>query len=129
MLVKHHLLFPDRLETGASIRRMLRRVGTDGIGDLLDLRRADYASRSADGLAPADWTAAEARIRAELEAHADPELALGGDDVMRALDLLPGHEVGRWLKALRRHIVEHPADNTRTALLDWLATATDEEDA
>jgi tRNA nucleotidyltransferase/poly(A) polymerase len=61
-LVRHHLLFPRQLETDAATRRMLRRVGIDILGDLLDLRGADLASRTSDGRIPPDWRGAAERI-------------------------------------------------------------------
>jgi tRNA nucleotidyltransferase/poly(A) polymerase len=118
-LVAHHLLFPDRLATDAAIRRMLARVGRDILDPLLELRRADYASRH-QGLAPPEWSAAEARIRAAALRDTEPALAIGGGDVMRELGLGPGPGVGRWLRRARARIALRPAENTRARLLAWL---------
>ena len=125
-LVRHHLLFPERLETPASLRRMLRRVEPDILDDLIELRRADLASRESSREAPAAWRAAEARIRAaraEAKSRGGGGLAIGGADVLRVLDLEPGPEVGRWLARLRRRVLEHPEENQRDRLLAWLERA------
>ena len=118
-LVRHHLLFEDRLATDAALRRMVRRVGRDILPDLLELRRADLASR---GSVPESWRACEARIRAELErqTHAAPALAIAGEDVMRALGVASGPEVGRWLGRAERYVEKHPERNERQTLISWL---------
>ena len=119
-LVRHHLLFPARLETDAALRRMLRRVGGDLIDDLLELRRADYASRGPGGDVPEAWARTEARIRDHGAREAGPRLALTGRDVMRELGLESGEDVGRWLRRLTQRIVERPEENERERLLEWL---------
>lgn len=126
-LVRHHLLFPDRLQTDASVRRMLRRVGSERIEDLLALRRADYASRAPD--LPGAWVETEERIRREARSAEEPCLAVSGADVIRELGVEPGREVGRWLRRLTQRVVERPEENERARLLAWLRAARDEEDA
>jgi len=115
-------LFEDRLERDAALRRMVRRAGRDILLDLLELRRADLASR---GTVPESWLACEARIRRELErqANAAPGLAIAGEDVMRTLSVAAGPEVGRWLARAQRYVEEHPEQNERRALVAWLREA------
>jgi tRNA nucleotidyltransferase/poly(A) polymerase len=120
-LVRHHLLFPERLESSRAVRRMLRRVGGDILPDLLELRRADLASR---GPVPAAWDACEARIRELAQSErAEENLAISGEDVMRELGIEHGPAVGRWLARARRRVVEQPLENQRELLLDWLRAA------
>ncbi len=118
-LVRHHLLFPDRLQTDAALRRMLRRVGADLIDDLIVLRRADYASRTAEGRAPDEWLQIEERIRASADS---PCLAISGADVIRELGIEPGERVGQWLRRATRRILESPEENDRARLIAWLRT-------
>ncbi len=125
-LVRHHLLFPERLRTDASIRRMLRRVGRDILTDLLELRRADFASRDPQGRVPSEWGDTVRRIR-EL-AHTTPatsgvRLTLGGREIMQEFGIPEGPEVGRWLRRARRHVLERPEENERGRLLAWLREA------
>jgi len=120
-LVRHHLLFPERLESPRSVRRMLRRVGRDILPDLLELRRADLASR---GPVPAAWDACEARIRELAQGERAAEsLTISGEDVMRELGIEHGPAVGRWLARARRRVVEQPRENRRERLLEWLRAA------
>jgi tRNA nucleotidyltransferase/poly(A) polymerase len=123
-LVRHHLLFPDQLQTDAALRRMLRRVGADLIDDLLELRTADYASRSRE--LPKDWLDTEARIRATAQV---PALAVGGADVIRETGLQAGPEVGRWLRRLTERVIADPTENERERLLGWLRKAREERRA
>lgn len=128
-LVRHHLLFPDQLETDAAMRRMIRRVGRDILPDLLELRRADYASRD-DSEALAAWEAAESRIRELAEGGPKtgvPRLAIGGRDVMRELGLEEGTHVGEWLERATLHVIDHPEENERGRLLSWLRRTAGEE--
>jgi tRNA nucleotidyltransferase (CCA-adding enzyme) len=128
-LVRHHLLFPDQLETDAAIRRMIRRVGRDILPDLLELRRADYASREDTG-GLAAWEAAETRIRELAESGPKtgaPRLAIGGRDVMRELGIEEGARVGDWLERATLHVIDHPEENERGRLLQWLREASGEE--
>jgi tRNA nucleotidyltransferase/poly(A) polymerase len=127
-LVRHHLLFPDRLVTRPALRRMLVRVGPDILSAVLELRRADFASRDPSGQAPPEWQRFLERLR-DLDARGarPPRLAIGGRDVMRTLALPAGPEVGRWLARLRRRIQEKPDENERERLIAWLREAARKE--
>ena len=121
-IVRNHLLLPDQLETGAALRRMIRRVGRDILSDVIEFRRADLASRSQAGRAPPDWLAVEARIEAQLSS-APGDLAISGREVMHELGLAPGRAVGRWLARARRHVQEYPEQNRLDRLRAWLLAA------
>lgn len=119
-LVRHHLLFEERLASERAIRRMLRRVGNDILHDLLALRRADLGSR---GGVPESWEACETRIlalAAESLASVAGSIAIDGEDVMQVLGIAEGREIGRWLARARRRVNERPEENDREKLLGWL---------
>ena len=120
-LVRHHLLFEEQLRSDRAIRRMLRRVGSDILEDLLLLRRADLQSR---GPVPEAWQACEARIR-DVAGALGARLAINGGDVMKLLSIGDGPQVGRWLLRLRRFVEEHPEENERERLLAWLRSQAD----
>jgi tRNA nucleotidyltransferase (CCA-adding enzyme) len=129
-LVQHHLLFPDRLQRDAAIRRMLRRTGRDILTDLLELRRADLASGDPQGSVPKDWKVVEARIQELAQGTEEPgaRLAIGGKEVMQMLGIPEGPEVGRWLQRARRHVMDRPEENERQRLLAWLREAGGEQE-
>ncbi len=122
-LVRHHLIFPARLGTERAIRRLLRRVGDDILPGLLELRRADLASRSPSGSTPPEWEDLVRRIEgvtAQQEEQGGGRLAISGRDVMQVLGLPEGREVGRWLRRARQRVLDRPEENDRERLIAWL---------
>jgi hypothetical protein len=110
---------------------MLRRVGIDILGDLLELRGADLASRTGDGRSPADWRDAVARIStlaARRPSGPLEPLAIGGKDIMRSLGIEEGPEVGRWLRRAQRRVTEAPEENDPERLLGWIRESRERED-
>jgi putative nucleotidyltransferase with HDIG domain len=118
-LVRHHMFAYGPEWTDAAVRRFLRRVGVDDVEELLDLRAADNVG---SGL-PADAEGLDElrrRCREQVAAHAALELgdlAVDGDDVMRALGIGPGPAVGRLLDALLERVIGDPMLNERGRLL------------
>lgn len=115
----------------AGVRRLLRRLDQARPGEapalayqLLDLQRADaiakarpYAQRAVE------LDAFERVLSAELSRGAAfrvRDLAVGGGDVMRALGVAPGPEVGKTLSALLDDVIYGRVENSRDALLAWL---------
>jgi tRNA nucleotidyltransferase (CCA-adding enzyme) len=118
-LVRHHMFSYGAEWSDAAVRRFIRRVGLADLELLLDLRAADNVG---SGLA-ADVDGLEelrARCRAQIAAHvalARADLALDGDDVMRALGIAPGPAVGRLLDELLERVLADPMLNQRDRLL------------
>jgi hypothetical protein len=122
-LVRHHLLFPERFTSDRAIRRLLTRVGDDILDRLLELRRADLASRIAAGTEPAGWDELVQRIggvRTKMRAGGNRRLAMSGRDVQDVLGIPEGPEVGRWLRRAHQRILERPEENERERLIAWL---------
>jgi tRNA nucleotidyltransferase/poly(A) polymerase len=118
-LVRYHMFSYESRWSGAAVRRFIRRVGRDQVGDLLNLRAADNLG---SGL-PADAGQLDElrrRVAAELAAGAPlslHELGIRGDDLVAELDLLPGPIVGELLDHLLGWVLDDPARNERDALL------------
>jgi hypothetical protein len=130
-LVRQHM-FRYAPEWGdPAVRRFLAKVGPAAIGDLLALREADNVgsglARNAD-----DLDGLRARIEAELASGAILDrsaLAIDGSDLIEALGVPPGPELGRLIGRLFERVVEDPSLNTRERLLDLAeALATDAGD-
>ncbi len=104
----------------AAVRRVLARVGPEGLDLLLALRGAELADEAAD----ADARHALERLRARAErvrrsgalALRRDALALDGGDVMRALGTGPGPHVGAALRHLTECVLDDPGCNTREQL-------------
>ncbi len=129
-VVRHHMYVADPELSDAAVRRFIRRIGPTNLEHMFALRRADIAG---SGLPPRDDANArfEARVRAELArkpAFSVADLAIGGDDVIRAMiargTAPPGFRgdarVGRALKSLFEQVTERPERNDRTSLLRLL---------
>jgi tRNA nucleotidyltransferase (CCA-adding enzyme) len=123
-LVREHM-FDYRAEwSDAAVRRFVRRVGPDAIADLFDLRLADSLGNGTRRPDPRRLDALAKRVRRVLAAPAAitvHDLAVDGEDVMRALGLASGPEVGRVLAALLEEVIEEPALNTPERLRARLA--------
>ncbi|HTM57607.1 MAG TPA: HD domain-containing protein [Candidatus Udaeobacter sp.] len=119
-LVRQHM-FEYRSEwSDAALRRWLRRVGIDSVADLFDLRIADVVANPRHAGLPAYLEEMRVRIEnllAQSPALGVRDLAIDGDDVMRALDIRPGPAVGAVLAALLDEVTERPEHNEREWLL------------
>ncbi len=108
----------------ATVRRVLARIGPAELPALWALRRADLLARGnllEEGLS--NQAAAEARFGREIARAAAlrvKDLAIGGEDVMRALGLAPGRKVGEVLSRLLDRVLDDPDLNTRERLLALL---------
>jgi tRNA nucleotidyltransferase (CCA-adding enzyme) len=108
----------------ATIRRTIARIGADELPALWALRRADLKARGRyveEGLA--NQAEAEARFALEIErasALKIADLEIGGEDVMRALDLPPGRAIGQVLSRLLERVLDDPQLNSRETLLRLL---------
>jgi tRNA nucleotidyltransferase/poly(A) polymerase len=99
---------PAGVDDDPALRRLLADVGRARAGQAVALWRA-----SAD-----EAVAARAeRILARGDALATSELAVGGKDLIEALQLVPGPVVGQLLARLLERVLEHPELNTRDALI------------
>jgi len=118
-LIRHHMFAYAPEWSDSAVRRFIRRVGAADLEELLDLRAADNIgsglAANVDGLHEL-----RGRCRAQLAAHvalARGDLAVDGDDLMRALALAPGPAVGRLLDELLERVIADPMLNERTRLL------------
>jgi putative nucleotidyltransferase with HDIG domain len=122
-LIREHMFAFDESWGDAAVRRFVRRVGVDHVADLFDLRMADAlgnGTRGPDTRRLAAMAKRIERVLAEPSVLSVHQLAVDGDDVMRAVGLAPGPEVGRVLAALLDQVIENPGLNTRAALLELL---------
>jgi tRNA nucleotidyltransferase (CCA-adding enzyme) len=126
VLTERHMFTTDVTDKG--LRRLVRRVGTELIFDLLDLRRADVVAQGMGGRTD-DVDEFERNIRAELERKPPfgvSDLAIGGNDIMELLNLDPSPTVGRILNQLLEHVLDKPQDNTREQLIELARSYYDE---
>jgi len=124
LLVAEHNWYYQPEWNDATVRRVLARVGPEELPSLWALRRADLKARGRfveEGLANQDE--AEARFQREIDRAAVlkiSDLAIGGEDVKRELQLAPGPQVGQVLARLLDRVIDDPNLNSRDALLRLL---------
>jgi poly(A) polymerase len=110
LLIHEHLrpgqlAAPGKEPTARALYRLFRDLGDD-VTDLLALNLADGAAAAGPRQTAAQWWAHAAytgwilRQREERAELTRPERLLTGHDLMAALDLPPGPEIGRLLEAL-----------------------------
>jgi hypothetical protein len=123
ILTANHLLMDVDRWSDAAVRRLIVRVGQDLLDDLLDLAEADHHAHGTD----IDLSAV-GRLRQRIAKQLDQQpalhltdLAIDGHDVMRALAIPPGPEVGQILKSLHRKVLKQPELNQRSTLLAILS--------
>jgi tRNA nucleotidyltransferase (CCA-adding enzyme) len=121
-LVRHHDVDYDDGWGDAAVRRWVRRVGPERLGDLARLARADALGRGVDaGAELARAGRLFERARGVLAAGAPlstKALAVNGRDLMAALGLPPGRHVGELLERLLEVALDDPSVNTRERLLE-----------
>ena len=119
-MVRNHMFFYAPEWSDGTIRRFVRRVGgPDALDALFALREGDVAGRGF-GEDP-DEELGELRRRIAVVASSDAalkvtDLAIGGQDVMRALGIGPGREIGVLLEHLLERVLDDPGLNERDKL-------------
>ncbi len=122
-LVATHMLHPTPDWGDAALRRLLVKIGDEALDDFLLLKRADVAAKGTDDV-PAIQQGVdriEARLRAELAkgtALSRKDLAVTGDDLVRALGRPPGPWLGPLFAVLLARVVDEPEQNTQVRLID-----------
>jgi tRNA nucleotidyltransferase/poly(A) polymerase len=120
LLVEHHMFtYPEGTAAG-TMRRMVLRLGTEGVRELLALRYADRQASGRPGLGDhGERARCDLRqVTAEGSVIGLSQLAIDGDDVARALAWAPGPGIGRILDLVHQRVLDEPALNQRPALLD-----------
>ncbi len=128
-LIRHHMIGYDSEWSDAAVRRLIRRVGTGQIRDLLAFRRADILAHGLDNENPRISSELEERVKEQIRREAPTgrkDLAVDGNVVMKITGLSPGPEVGRVLRELNEKVLDHPELNNREnleALLESIQTS------
>lgn len=119
-LVRFHQFSVDERQTDSALRRFIRKVGTENVPDMLDLRVGD---RLGGGARETSWRLEEFKKRL-IEVQKQPftvhDLKITGHDVMNTLSLKPGPKVGEILDKLFNEVVDKKIDNEKKALLERL---------
>lgn len=123
LLIRWHMFFYQPNISDASVRRLISKVGSDNILDLLELRRADIIATGKVTPGTLDlWKDLSERIINILKSNAEAEngnqLAINGHDLIDQLSINPGPLVGEIMAYLLDRIFEEPSLNQKDRLLD-----------
>ena len=121
-LVEHHMIDYTERWTDAAVRRWIRRVGTDKVELLIELRKADLIAHGRGTHKADQLEELKERVNNALNEFvaSTRELAIDGHTVMRQLGIGPGPQVGKILERLMALVTEHPELNTPDRLVDIL---------
>jgi len=119
-LIRWHQFTVDERQTDSAIRRFIRNVGKENIGDMLDLRVGD---RLGGGARETSWRLEKFKKRikeVQIQPFSVTDLKINGNDVMQILGIPPGPRVGEVLNQLFEEVVEKKIENEREILLEKL---------
>ncbi len=117
LLIDKHMFTTGVTDKG--VRRLIRRMGTDLVFALLDLRRADVAAQGKGGNTQ-DVDELEDRIRLELEKKPPfglKDLEVDGNEIMETFEIAPSPLVGQVLNYLLELVLDNPELNQKERLL------------
>jgi len=130
-LVRHHLICYTEAWSDAAVRRFTKRVGLEALDDLLALGRADALAKGRPAQEDVDNLL---RLRQRIDKLVDEgaafgvrDLAIGGGDVIKHLDITPGPIIGKILAELLEQVLDDPTLNERDALLSLSEAAAERE--
>jgi len=120
--VREHMYAYDDAWTDAAVRRFIRRTAYVDRALLFALRRADNAASGVGSNGEENQAELEAKIARELERQPElllhRRLAIDGHDLQRELGLEPGPEIGAVLDRLIEAVLDDPALNEASTLLE-----------
>lgn len=121
-LVAKHQFTVSELQTDKAVKRFIREVGIENIEDILAVRTGD---RIGSGATPTSWRLdlfKKRLIEVQKEPFKITDLKVNGDDVMAALHIKPGPQIGKILKSLFESVENGELKNEREILLQKLHT-------
>jgi putative nucleotidyltransferase with HDIG domain len=120
--IRHHMYDYDPAWTDAAVRRFIQRLHGVDRSLLFALRRVDNAASGVGAAGDANQAELEGRMAEQLAAEpgllVHRRLAIDGHDLQRELGMEPGPQIGRTLERLTELVIDDPALNERSVLLD-----------
>jgi|SRR3989344_1152854 len=118
LLVRRHMFLSDPEKvTDAGARRLLRKVGQENIGDLINLRIADRLGSGVAKDRPYRLRHFEYMLS---KVSRDPisvkMLKINGNDLLRILQIKPSPQIGLILRALLNEVLDDPKKNSQEYL-------------
>lgn len=119
LVYEHMFMYDPDVVTPAGVRRLLKRVGTENIDDLLKVREGDRIGSGVPKARTYSMRHLEAMIEKEKTAPVSPKMMkINGNDLMEGLKISPSPRLGKIISILLEEILEKPDMNTKEKLLD-----------
>lgn len=117
-IISAHMFMITGEWSDAAVRRLLSRVGKENIEPLLELRRADGASRIGDEIEEEVEYSRERieKVLREEAALSRADLVIGGGEIMDLTGLAQGPRIGEIIDHLFERVIEEPRLNNREDL-------------
>ncbi|MDQ5958022.1 MAG: hypothetical protein QG665_364 [Patescibacteria group bacterium] len=118
-LVRYHMFFMDTEQlTLSAVRRVIAKVGQENIWDLMKLRMSDRIGMGRPKEDPYRLRKYESMIDEALRSPTSVSmLKIGGEDLIKELQIKPGPRFSHILHALLEETLDNPDKNTREYLL------------
>ncbi|MDO8183924.1 MAG: HD domain-containing protein [bacterium] len=119
-LVRNHMFFTDIDKiTLSAARRIVAKVGTDKVWDLMKVRACDRIGMGRPKEAPYRLRKYESMIEEAMRAPTSVTmLKIDGNDLIKELKIKPGPKIGYILHALLEEVLDDPKLNTKDYLLN-----------
>ena len=118
LVINHMFHYTDEWNDGA-VRRFMRKVGVENLGDLARVRLADRAGNGSRSGMPAPINELFRRIEKIIEeenAISVKDLKINGNDIMNMFGIKPGPVIGKILNELLETVLDDPSANTEENL-------------
>jgi len=117
-LVRWHMFTASEKQTDKAIRRLIRNVTVEYMGEMIALRRADRVGSGARETSWR-WELFKKRIvEVQKQPFSIKDLKVNGKDVMKVLKIKPGRKVGEVLESLFAEVEEDVKLNKREVLME-----------
>ena len=120
-LIRNHMFHYTEDWSDGAVRRFIAKIGLEFFPALIELRKADQygsARKKGESHSLQELIGRVQQIISRDTALSVKNLALSGNDIMQQLNLEPGKSVGIILNFLLESVLEDPALNTRSKLLE-----------
>ena len=117
-LVRYHLFYYNVDEVGeASVRRLVKNVGTENIEELLQVRQADRIGSGVPKAEPYKLRHLKYLIdKVSQDPISAKMLKINGNDLIKVLDIKPGPKIGQILDILLGYVLDNPKKNNKEFL-------------
>jgi poly(A) polymerase/tRNA nucleotidyltransferase (CCA-adding enzyme) len=117
-LVRYHLFYYNVDEVGeASVRRLIKNMGSENMEELLQVRQADRIGSGVPKAEPYKLRHLKYLIdKVSQDPISAKMLKINGNDLMKILDIKPGPKIGQILDILLGYVLDDPKNNTKEFL-------------